>query len=98
MSANDPMTNNVAENDANFLTYRHQIFTKPFRNIMLTPVTTREITETIKSIKWKNLYGYDEITIKILKIRLPFIISPLTYIIYGHFSFTIEIFPNKPNL
>jgi hypothetical protein len=28
----------------------------------------------------KNSHGYDEITIKILKINLPFIISPLTYI------------------
>jgi hypothetical protein len=48
--------------------------------IKLTPVSTREFSEIIKSLKWKNSHGYDEIPIKILKISLPYILSPLTYI------------------
>jgi len=48
--------------------------------IKLTPVSTREGSEIIKSLKWKNSHGYDEIPIKILKISLPYIMSPLTYI------------------
>ena len=46
---------------------------------ILTPVSTREISEIIKSLKWNNSHGYDEIPTKILKISFPFIISPLTY-------------------
>ena len=61
------------------LNYLYQVFIRPFPNIKLTPVTTTEITE-IKSLKWKNSHGYDEISIRILKISLPFIISSPTYI------------------
>jgi len=56
------------------------VFIRPFANIKLTPVSTKEISEIIKSLKWKNSHDYDEIPIKILKISLPFIISPLTFI------------------
>ena len=79
MSENDPMTNNVAANNAHPLTYLCQIFNKSFPNIILTPVSSKEITEIIKSLKWKNSYGYNEIPTKLLKISLPFIMSPLTY-------------------
>ena len=34
----------------------------------------------MKSLKWKNSHGYDEIPVRTLKISLPFIISPLTHI------------------
>jgi len=62
------------------LNYLYQVFTRPFPHIKLTPVSTKEISEIIKSLKWKNSHGYDEIPTKILKISLPFIISPLTYV------------------
>jgi hypothetical protein len=61
------------------LNYLYQVFVRPFPHIKLTPVSTKEISETIKSLTWNNSHGYDEIPIKILKICLPFIISPLTY-------------------
>jgi hypothetical protein len=32
-------------------------------------------------LKTKNLSGYDEISLKILKINTPYIISPLTHIV-----------------
>ena len=50
------------------LNYLYQVFTRPFPNIKLTPVTTTEISGIIKSLKWKNSHGYDEIPIRILKI------------------------------
>jgi hypothetical protein len=43
------------------LNYLYQVFTRPFPHIKLTPVSTKEISEIIKSLKWKNSHGYDEI-------------------------------------
>jgi hypothetical protein len=37
-------------------------------------------TEIVKSLKSTNSHGYDEIPIKVLKLSLPFIISPLIHI------------------
>jgi hypothetical protein len=80
VSANNSININVAPNDAYPLSYLHQVFIRPFQSIKLTPVSTKEISEIIKSLKWKNSHGYNDIPIKILKISLPFIVSPLTYI------------------
>jgi Notch-like protein len=62
------------------LTYLYKVFIRPFPCIQSAPVTTTEISEIIKSLKWKNSHGYNEIPMRILKISFPFIISPLTYI------------------
>jgi hypothetical protein len=43
-------------------------------------VTSSEISRIIKSLIIQNSHGCDEISIKVLKISSPFIISPLTYI------------------
>jgi hypothetical protein len=43
-------------------------------------VTTYEIEKIIKELKNKNSCRYEEVTVKILKISSPFIISPLTYL------------------
>jgi len=43
--------------------------------------STEEIDKIIKSLKTKNARGYNEISIKILKLSAPFISSPLTYIL-----------------
>jgi len=48
MSVNNSMTMNSA------LTYLYQVFTRPFPQTKLTPVSTREISEIIKSLKWKK--------------------------------------------
>ena len=60
--------------------YDDEVFIRSFPNIKLTAVSTKEVTEIIKSLKWNNSHGYDEIPIKVLKISLPYIISSLTYI------------------
>jgi hypothetical protein len=75
------------------LNYLYQVLTRPFPHIKLTPVSTKETSEIIKSRKWKNSHGYDEIPTKILKISLPFIISPLTYICNK--SLSTGIFPTR---
>jgi hypothetical protein len=87
MPVNYPVTMNLA------LTYLYQVFNRPFSHIKLTPVSTKEISEIIKSLKLKNSHGYDEIPISILKISLPFIISPLTYICNK--SLSTGIFPTQ---
>jgi len=46
----------------------------------------------IKPLKTKNSYGYDEISIKILKLSAPFIISPLIYM--GNKSLS-RVFPER---
>ena len=62
------------------LNYLYKVYAKPFPQIKLTPASTKEICEIIKSLKWKNLPGYDEIPVSILQLSLPYIISPLTHI------------------
>jgi len=53
---------------------------KIFPQIYMTPVTANEIRNIIKSLKLKNSHGYDEILPRILKISLPYITSPITYL------------------
>jgi hypothetical protein len=63
--------NNEELKDNSFIDYLHRVFNKPFPNI---------IFDNTKSLKSKNSYGYDEISVMILKISSPFIIAPLNYI------------------
>jgi len=62
------------------LNYLKQVFSRPFPSINLAPTTTKEVTDMVKSLKSKNSHGYDKISIKVLKLSLPCIISPLIYI------------------
>jgi len=55
-------------------------FKHPFSKIKWCYISTCEIEKNIKSLKTKNSCGYEEIPVKILKLSIPFIISPLTYI------------------
>jgi hypothetical protein len=41
---------------------------------------TKETENIIKSLKSKNSCGYDEISVKILKVSSPIITAPLNYI------------------
>lgn len=93
MGANNLVHINVSSNNADPLSYLYQVFTSQFPRIKLTPVTLKEIREIIKSLRWKNSHGYDDISMKILKISLPFIESPLTYICNR--MLTTGIFPTR---
>jgi hypothetical protein len=60
--------------------FMEQGFNKPYPSMECKCTTIKEIEQIIKSLKTKNLYGYDEISTKILKIRCPLISPPLNYI------------------
>jgi hypothetical protein len=53
-------------------TYLYRAFKNPYPNIIFDH-TAKEIENIIKSLKPKNACGYDEISVKILKISCPFI-------------------------
>lgn len=55
-------------------------FNLPVNKMKWQYASTQEITRIIKSLKTKNSTGYDEISNRIIKVSLPFIVSPLTYI------------------
>jgi hypothetical protein len=82
--ANQILTNNSLDNNTTnstqFLEYLYKAFNNPFPSISLTPTNTYEIRNIIKKLKTKNSSGCDEISMKILKISTPYIISPLTHI------------------
>jgi hypothetical protein len=59
----------------------------------MAPVNAKEIKEIINSLPWKNSSGYDEIPLRILKISMPLIITPLTYLCNK--SISIQNFPTK---
>jgi hypothetical protein len=95
----DTIVNNI-KRDSNksgdnlkFLTYLFQNFKYPFPNIQWHYTSTYEIQNIIKSLKTKNSYGFDEISVKILKPSLPFIVSPLTYICNK--SLSLGVFPDR---
>jgi hypothetical protein len=80
ININDRRTKTNVTTTDHALNYLQDIFVRPFPSIQLASVTATEIRNIIKSLRWKNSHGYDEIPIRILKISLPFITSPLTYI------------------
>jgi hypothetical protein len=58
----------------------YSVYKKTFPQIQMAPVTTKEIKDIIKSLPWKSSSDYDETPLRILKISMPLIISPLTYL------------------
>jgi len=46
----------------------------------LNSSTMHDIDKVISSLKYKDSYGYDEISSRILKISAPYVLSPQTYI------------------
>jgi len=65
------------------MSYTHfmeQAFTNTYPSMEWKCTTIEEIEQIIKSLKTIHSYGYDEISMKILKISCPFISSPINYI------------------
>jgi hypothetical protein len=52
----------------------------PFPNIKFNNTSTKELERIIKSIRVKNLQGYDGIATKMLKVTAPYISCPLNFI------------------
>jgi hypothetical protein len=64
-----------------------------YHSIKFSYTSTQEIGKIIKSLKTKNSHEYDEISVRILKWSIPFIISPLTYICNK--CLELGIFPSR---
>jgi hypothetical protein len=77
----------------NPINYLAKGFRKPFAKISWKYAFTYEIEKIIKSLKTKNACGYDEISIQIIRLTAPFIISPLTYICNAVLS--TSVFPDR---
>jgi hypothetical protein len=62
------------------IVYLCRVFNDPFLNIIFDHTTISEIETIIKYLTSKNSYGYEEISVKVFKISLPYIVAPLNYI------------------
>jgi hypothetical protein len=71
--------NYISPNSCNPINCLVNTFGRPFTKINWQYASTYEI-EKIKSLKTKDSSGYDEISNRIIKLSLPYIISPLTHI------------------
>jgi len=70
--------NSIDVNDP--LNYLYNAFNEQIPAINLKMVTSKEIENVVKSLKPKGSHGYDEIPTKSLKLSVPYILSPLTYL------------------
>jgi len=60
--------------------YLYNVFKEPIPSIKLIFVSCKEIEDVVSSLKTKDSHGYDGISTKILKLIIPYILSPLTRI------------------
>jgi len=67
----------IKKKDTSPLQYLFEYFIQPFKDISCPYTSWKEINKIRNSLKNKNSSGYDEITTKIIKISIPFIISPI---------------------
>jgi hypothetical protein len=66
--------------DRDFLLFMEHAIKSKYPKICINPVSTREIENIIYSFKNKDSYGYDEISLKVLKLTTLYISSPFSYI------------------
>ena len=85
------ITNSVNVNHP--LTYLHNTFEQPIPAMKLKFITSNEIKKVFNSFKPKGSYGYDGIPLKILKLSVPYILSPLTY--FCNLIISTGIFPTR---
>jgi Notch-like protein len=75
------------------LHYLDSRYNSTFENIRWHYTSIAEIRKIMKSLKIKSSYGYDEISTKMLKVSMPYIFPPLTYICNE--SLAQGIFPDR---
>jgi Notch-like protein len=90
---NSCITSGSILNKDNFFHYLSSVSIGPINNLKYESVTSKEMKDIIKSLKNKKSYGYDEISMKILKLSMPFIMLPLIYICNR--SLSTGIFPSR---
>ena len=76
------MINNKNNNAKVYRThyYLEQNYAHPPPSLVIKTFSTKEITSIIKALKTKNSHGFDEISVKLLKVSTTYICSPLTHI------------------
>jgi hypothetical protein len=79
-------------NNDKFSCYLSTIAMEPMSALNYVSVTSNEIKYIIKSLNNKNSSGYDEISSKVLKSSMPYILSPLIHICNR--SLSTGIFPS----
>ena len=74
--------NNMINNEKvpAFHYYIEQNYDYPLPSLVIKTFSAKEIISIIKVLKSKNSHGFDEISVKLLKISAAYICSPLTYI------------------
>ena len=82
--------NTINNNDS--ISYLHLNFRQSFLTIQLRNTTMHEIEKIIHSLKCMNAYGYKEISSRILKVSIPYILS-VTFI-FNKIPST-EAFPDR---
>ena len=75
------LDNNRVKNQDSYMKYLAHLPLKSIPQITWGPVNGKEVYEICKSLKWKKSAGYDEIPAWVVKQSIPFIISPLIFII-----------------
>jgi len=83
--------NTINNNDS--ISYLHLNFRQSFLTMQLRNTTMYEIEKIIHSLKCMNSYGYEEISLRILKVSIPHILSPLTFIFNK--SLSTGTFPDR---
>jgi len=74
---NKNKVNNKNNNAKVFVTqyYLEQNYAHPSQSLVIKTLSTKEITSTIKTLKQNNWHGFDEISVKLLKVSATYICS-----------------------
>ena len=91
LSNNFPGISNTVITDP--LNYLKNNYSKPNDTLHLINTTTHEIDKIIHLLKCKDSHGYDEVSMRVIKISAPYILSPLTLIINKVLS--TRVFPKR---
>jgi hypothetical protein len=84
---------NSLVSDNNPLNHLYNAFKQPIPAIKLKFVSSKETEDAVRSFKMKDSHGYDGTSIKILKLSIPYISSPLTYLC--NLMISTGIFPTR---
>jgi hypothetical protein len=85
VSIANKLTNSVNSNQCNssgidYMSFMEQAIKTNYPKICNKPSTTKEIEKIIYSFKTKDSCGYDQISLRVLRLSTPYISSPLNYI------------------
>jgi len=92
-AVNSDNSKHINTSMTNPISYLTNNLRRPFPKISWQYASTYEIEKIIKSLRTKNTCRYNEISNRIIKLTVQFIISPLTYICNAVLS--TGVFPDR---